>query len=229
MEIIFTYFLWAVDYYIVSIPFIYIFIVIAGKTYSGQIVAYERANKSFAYLFMISIIFILGITLGNTDIQNITLMNIQNNIRYIQFVPIIGLIRVFISVLKGDIKEIINFGGNILLFVPVGFFVSPYFIGHKHMRRNCILVCASISLAIELCQIFYLRACDINDFILNSLGGWLGIMLYHVLIVYDVTFIKNLNLDISDSGNKKIFKLTFVLCQTTMFIFTLYMLLLKTF
>ncbi len=68
----------------------------------------------------------------------------------------------------------ISLGGNILLFIPLGFFLK-YFIWKEHII--VLLYACAISVSIELCQlIFHLGVCDIDDVILNSVGAFTGIL-----------------------------------------------------
>ncbi len=74
---------------------------------------------------------------------------------------------------KGFNKNII---GNLLLFIPFGFFVSYYLKSYKLLP---ILILSFItSLSIELTQYKIGRVFDIDDIILNITGGLLGFMLF---------------------------------------------------
>lgn len=69
------------------------------------------------------------------------------------------------------IKNVI---GNLLLFVPFGFFLPLI---NKRLRRWWQLIFASFltSLLIELCQYHYAeRIFDVDDLLLNTVGGFLG-------------------------------------------------------
>ena len=73
------------------------------------------------------------------------------------------------------IKNII---GNILLFLPYGYFASV-FLKNKKVNSICLLTCL-ISLTIEIVQLKIGRTFDIDDCILNTLGGALGFYLYRL-------------------------------------------------
>ena len=67
-----------------------------------------------------------------------------------------------------------NIGGNIVMFVPLGFFLRVLF---PKCRRflNCMGTVAVIMTAVELCQLFTLRGfCEIDDLMLNLLGAAMG-------------------------------------------------------
>ena len=69
-----------------------------------------------------------------------------------------------------------NIGGNIVMFVPLGFFLRALFPKCRRFGR-CMGAVAVIMTSVELCQLFTLRGfCEIDDVMLNLLGaavGWL--------------------------------------------------------
>ena len=77
-----------------------------------------------------------------------------------------------------------NVLGNILLFIPFGFFVSyilkskkPYYI---------IIVTLITSLVIEYTQLLIGRTFDVDDVLLNIMGGFLGYLVYLIIqVIYD--------------------------------------------
>ena len=72
-----------------------------------------------------------------------------------------------------------NVLGNMLLFLPYGFFVS-YILETKESRLTFFLtVIASIS--IEIVQLMIGRVFDVDDIILNVIGGMLGFSIYYIL------------------------------------------------
>lgn len=72
-----------------------------------------------------------------------------------------------------------NIIGNILLFLPFGLFVSSYI---KRIKLRTILILTLISsLSIEFTQMMIGRVFDIDDIILNVVGGILGFLLYKLL------------------------------------------------
>lgn len=64
---------------------------------------------------------------------------------------------------------------NVLLFVPLGFFLYILWKSFRRFART-VLFGFAVSFAIEILQIFTFRATDINDLLTNTLGtliGWL--------------------------------------------------------
>ena len=67
-----------------------------------------------------------------------------------------------------------NIGGNIIMFVPLGFFLRALVTKCRKFWRGRGAV-AVIMTAVELCQLFTLRGfCEIDDLMLNLLGAALG-------------------------------------------------------
>lgn len=81
----------------------------------------------------------------------------------------------------GFYKQVV---GNILLFIPLGYFATSY-CRIKGLGGITIVSLLS-SLSIELVQKFIGRSFDIDDIILNIVGGIIGFLLYTAL-----TAIKN--------------------------------------
>lgn len=74
---------------------------------------------------------------------------------------------------------LINFWGNIGMFLPIGFF--PALLWRKWTWWKSFLCGFGLSLFIELAQIPIQRGTDIDDLILNTLGAALGYVLYFLL------------------------------------------------
>lgn len=79
----------------------------------------------------------------------------------------------------GSYKFVKNIIGNILLFVPYGFF-SSYYLNNKKIGTN-VLLCLVATFCIESIQYYIGRVFDIDDIILNVLGGFCGCLLYVAL------------------------------------------------
>ena len=72
---------------------------------------------------------------------------------------------------------IYNIGGNIAMFIPLGFFLRTLSPKCRRFWR-CMGAVALIMSTVELCQLLTLRGfCEVDDVILNLLGaaiGWLA-------------------------------------------------------
>lgn len=75
---------------------------------------------------------------------------------------------------------VINIIGNIIIFIPFGFLLSLLWRGASW--RKALLGTAAFSLVIELLQLLLPdRMTDIDDLLLNSLGGLLGFLIYKLV------------------------------------------------
>lgn len=76
----------------------------------------------------------------------------------------------------GSPKFIRNVVGNIVLFIPYGF-IASYLLKNKRFSVITILTII-VSVTIETVQYYIGRVFDIDDIILNVLGGIVGFLLY---------------------------------------------------
>lgn len=74
------------------------------------------------------------------------------------------------------IKNVI---GNIIMFIPYGFFTS--YILNLKKTKSMALMALLVSVSIEITQLVIGRVFDIDDIILNTLGGIIGFYLYKSL------------------------------------------------
>ncbi len=76
-----------------------------------------------------------------------------------------------------------NIVGNVALFVPMGLYLQ-IFLKNKKILRSVALVCA-VSVCVEAVQyLLGLGSADIDDVILNTLGGLLGVLIYRLLYAW---------------------------------------------
>ncbi|MCI8743592.1 MAG: VanZ family protein [Lachnospiraceae bacterium] len=69
---------------------------------------------------------------------------------------------------------LLNVVGNVVAFIPCGFFL-PIVSRRGRKWYNTILLCFSLSLSIELIQlVFKVGSFDVDDLLLNTLGGVAG-------------------------------------------------------
>lgn len=74
-----------------------------------------------------------------------------------------------------------NIVGNIIIFIPLGYFLTM-FTASLNKVLKVALVCFGVSVLFECLQyIFYLGSLDIDDVILNTVGGGLGYLIYQYL------------------------------------------------
>lgn len=96
----------------------------------------------------------------------------------INIVPIKENINTFMHSETGMRNSLRNIIGNILVFMPLGFFIPLLFDKFNNFKKVLKVGCLS-SLAIELCQLFVGgNVCDIDDVIYNTLGALAGFICY---------------------------------------------------
>lgn len=81
----------------------------------------------------------------------------------------------------GRAHAFINLAGNVIMFVPLGFFVPQVFRGADTFRRSMLWSLITI-LSVEILQLFtLLGSLDVDDLILNMIGAAVGYGVYAVL------------------------------------------------
>ncbi|MEC1178703.1 VanZ family protein [Metasolibacillus meyeri] len=90
-------------------------------------------------------------------------------------------ISLYMAELHGPIAEIAfyNLAGNIILFIPFGFFI-PLLWTNMRSAWKMLLLALAIPLFIESCQLFIGRSTDIDDVILNAIAIVLGYIFYQI-------------------------------------------------
>ena len=72
-----------------------------------------------------------------------------------------------------------NVIGNMIMFLPFGFFIS-YYLRVERLRLPLLLTLIA-SIAIEFVQMCIGRVFDVDDILLNLLGGTMGFYIYNIL------------------------------------------------
>ncbi|MNQ89858.1 VanZ like family protein [compost metagenome] len=174
----------------------------------------ERVKTIFLYaVFICYIVFLLKLLF----LSRISLVEIfdshRTSNRSINLIPFHS-IKEF---LLGDSAKIQRFAwsnvvGNILIFIPLGTYLS-LFKKEKRIIPNLLFIICLASLSVEVIQgLLGIGASDIDDIILNSLGGWMGIVGYKLiaLIVRDERKASTVIASISAMGLPVIFYLLFM-------------------
>ncbi|HIR59896.1 MAG TPA: VanZ family protein [Candidatus Onthousia excrementipullorum] len=153
-----------------SLPMIIISVVVAITLRVADIVKNKREFCFYKELIALSfIIYILCL------FQVVTFQD-NNNISSNNLIPFREMFRYDL----GSRLFLKNVLGNIIMFLPYGFFTS-YFLKEKKLLPIFILT-AVASLTIESTQLMIGRVFDIDDILLNIVGGILGHYLYIVIL-----------------------------------------------
>jgi glycopeptide antibiotics resistance protein len=142
----------------------------------------ERIKSVFLYVVFICYILLLMKILFLSRVSIFELFNGQRTLfRSINLIPFIT-IREYISGDTGILKTFAfgNVVGNIVIFIPLGIYL-PLFKKDKRVITNLLFIFI-VSLFVEIIQgLFGIGTSDIDDIILNCLGGWVGIIGYKLL------------------------------------------------
>lgn len=142
----------------------------------------EKNRKSIFWLFMaycITMLALLFIRTPKNDLPYFEMMErrynlvpFKNTLRYIsRFTGQKGL--------KAAIEAIANVFGNIILFIPFGWFVPVLWPGYRKYIR-LIALSFLVILSVETTQIITLRGFfDVDDIILNLLGISIGYYFFY--------------------------------------------------
>lgn len=75
-----------------------------------------------------------------------------------------------------------NIIGNVLMFIPYGFFASLYIELKSFLKAFLLVLVASVS--IEVTQLVIGRVFDVDDILLNVTGGMIGYLIY--IVIYKI-------------------------------------------
>ena len=104
----------------------------------------------------------------------------MNNIPYeINLIPLYTIREIFARGATG--YAIVNLLGNVLIFVPIG--LLPPLLWRRMDRLGlCCAAGFSLSLLIEIAQLFSFRSPDVDDLLLNTLGAGVGFAVYYLCL-----------------------------------------------
>lgn len=146
----------------------------------------EFFDSVFIVGIMLSVIFVLSITIfPDLNISEFSLSNLfdkyQRNI-----IPLNTLKEYYFLAMGGNTNAMVNIIGNAAIFIPIGFFVSGKI--RNKVGIKTITICFIISLAIEILQTLFSRYGDVDDIIINTVGGYLGYLLFNYLnVIFDIS------------------------------------------
>lgn len=89
--------------------------------------------------------------------------------RFVRYAQQLGFVTVFL-----------NLVGNVLIFIPFGYFTGLFQRGRVSFIQG-VLWSFDLTMAVELLQLVTKAGCfDVDDLMLNTLGGAIGILLYKI-------------------------------------------------
>ncbi|NBD27257.1 VanZ family protein [Paenibacillus glycinis] len=142
----------------------------------------ERIKAVLLYGVFIGYLLVLLKILFLSRVSVSELFNTQRAaVRSINLVPF-DTIREYLSGSSANLRRFAsaNVVGNILIFIPLGVYLTALK-RNKNVLANLCLILA-LSLLVEIIQgLLGIGTADIDDVILNGLGGWIGILAYQFL------------------------------------------------
>lgn len=168
-----------INYMKAMLPYILITLPIVIIIRIYKIKKNKKANWKYEITLLIFILFLIGL-LSQAILKDLNMFNINNVFKRLNLIPF----KVFIDTYKevfinNNISYfIINFLGNIIMFIPIGFLIPLLW---NVNNKKVILFGFLISLFIETSQLFINRGTDIDDLILNTFGTILGLLFYKLL------------------------------------------------
>lgn len=143
----------------------------------------ERIETVFLYGVFICYILLLSKLLLLSRVSLLDMFNSQRTLdRSINLIPF-HTIKEYIFSDSATIKKfaLSNVVGNMVIFIPLGVYL-PLFKKNRRVMTNLLFI-FKVSLCIEIIQgILGIGASDIDDIILNCLGGLVGILGYKYLL-----------------------------------------------
>ena len=169
---------------VITLPFLLI----------GSAVLYAYTKRSeFSqpkeYFFFSEGIFLSGVGILLLTIQGLAGCykdtSLAESIQYSNFIPLRFMIDDMKKCLDLDLRALVQIYGNIAMFVPFGFFLSYFLRERKNGFRKFYVSVFFLSGGIECIQFICGRACDVNDILLNVLGGLIG---YYIFAYLHIVF-----------------------------------------
>ena len=157
------------DVFMESLPNVWPMAVIILVIVSSVRIAY-LITKHKKFLIHKEIIYLIAITYVLCLFYLVTFQD--NNYGVSNFIPFKEIFRYSI----GSHKFMKNVLGNIVLFIPYGFLVS-YLLKTRKVSVGVILTLIA-SVTIEVVQYYIGRVFDIDDIILNVIGGFAGSLVF---------------------------------------------------
>ncbi|MDW7691034.1 VanZ family protein [Flammeovirgaceae bacterium SG7u.111] len=135
-------------------------------------------------IYLVVLVWFLFFYTGNRLIPNRNDYTLKRDVNAIPFVMIGHYIDKCTWEESGEdeyVEFAVNVFGNMLLFMPLGFLL-PFMRWGSEKTGWVLLICCGLSLLIESLQIsLSVGNFDIDDVILNTCGGYLGLLVYRLL------------------------------------------------
>ena len=168
MNVFLSYIITMVTYIVFAIP---IYVAIRYNRYV-KTRTFDKKKEILLFIFVMFMVGLASLTIMPKFDSKGDLIVSKNRLNLIPFKIFYDTI---IELSKGNIYYLlISFLGNIVMFIPIGFFVKKIY---NLDTKKIVKIGFLISLTIEIIQIFTGRQTDIDDLILNTFGVYLGTLI----------------------------------------------------
>ena len=157
------------DVFLMTWPTLFISLVVLISIRIAYLIRYKKEFVLYREVMLLLFAMYILCLFQVVTSQDINLLNGNN------FIPFSEIFRYKLGS-KYFVKNII---GNVIMFMPYGFFVSRYGIQNNYKIATFLILLASVS--IEVTQLVIGRIFDIDDIILNFAGGIFGYFIYNSL------------------------------------------------
>lgn len=178
MSVIIDYLINMLPYMLIAVP-----IYLVARIFYIKFKKVELNIRREVILFVF-VIFIVGLT-SQTVIPKIEfgangLGVVENGVHKTNLIPfkVFSQTHYEVFVNKNINYFLINFLGNIILFIPFGILIPLLW---KLSGKKAVLIGFLFSLFIETCQLFLARGTDVDDLMLNTFGAFLGVIIFKLL------------------------------------------------
>ena len=142
----------------------------------------KNADRIAKITFILYIALMLWLLFGqrvSNDVQGGYWDELSQNINLVPFRTIGGYMdRLYNSAGKLNHQAVINLGGNVIMFIPLGFLL-PFVSDRAKKLKNCFVLTFVVILSVERLQFAtLLGSFDIDDLLLNMIGIFMGWMAY---------------------------------------------------
>lgn len=141
-----------------------------------------RRNKLHLALFILYTLFVLWLLLARPR-ELLTAPYWHHTARHFNPFPL-RTIRLYLDLLfrrgRPDfvLQALANLAGNILLFIPLGYYLPALFAPLRGFWRTLLWGAAAVCIVEAAQMLLLVGTCDIDDLLLNSLGIALGYLVY---------------------------------------------------
>ena len=139
----------------------------------------DRIGKITFILYVILMLWLLFGQRVSNDVQGGYWDELSQNINLVPFRTIGRYMdRLYNSAGKLNHQAVINLGGNVIMFIPLGFLL-PFVSDRAKGLKNCFVMTFALLMLVETMQFFtLLGSFDIDDLLLNIIGIFMGWMAY---------------------------------------------------